>query len=580
MSNLLKDIFKLYKSKHITGSSWHPQTQGSVERQNRTLVETLKHYTLSEVSEWSTYVPHAMAAYNSSVHASTLCTPYELFFGRKMRLPLDAMIHKPEPVYRDIDGYQEETAVRLYSAHQNARHHSAKALQAQAKYYNMRAKKRDFRVGDQVYVTNEAKKGKKKNADDCRKFRYSWNGPCCIITQLSNVVYVIEHLDSGKKETVHENRLKLAFTQPHRQQALDNTEALDPPPLSPTADGKVNTRLRSRATIREREKADWYKVLDNSESSSSDEDSPPIVTETTDSEGSGNSQSDTSSDSEDDSDPPLRQDTAQGSGESEGSDIELEVKDPSSPPEVPLESELKPQLGAPALRDIDLLTPESSTEAKGGHEEIKGGQDAPFPSEDKPVDLNTQSKSGSGTKTKTPTQPSAVKSRLPRPSPVGKLGSPRLDPIDAPLLQKRRDKLTKEFDREWKKKVKYDKKHQSTYRIDLFKVAGRNPSYTIPTKEWEYLEAMKATAEESYEDPSPCREPVRRTGRDKNTVRDGLYHSTLNSDVNTDMYKLDWHRSESYDRGEVLHSRYVQYSLSEKSDKIHPYLVSLSSRLH
>ena len=92
-AGLLKDIFKLYQSKHILGSAWHPQSQGSVERQNRTLVEMLKHYTSSDVFEWSTYVPHAVAAYNSSVHASTLYTPYELFFGRQMRLPLDAMIH-------------------------------------------------------------------------------------------------------------------------------------------------------------------------------------------------------------------------------------------------------------------------------------------------------------------------------------------------------------------------------------------------------------------------------------------------------------------------------------------------------
>ena len=67
------------------------------------------------------------------------------------------MIHKPGPRYRSVEDYRAEVAERLYLSHQHARQNSEEEA-----YYNLRAKKRDFRVGDTVYVTNEMKKSKRK----------------------------------------------------------------------------------------------------------------------------------------------------------------------------------------------------------------------------------------------------------------------------------------------------------------------------------------------------------------------------------------------------------------------------------
>ena len=94
---------------------------------NHVLVEMLKNYTIQNVFKWNEYIPYVVSAYNTSVNASTLYTPYELFFGRTMRLPIDALVHRPGPAYQDIGGYREEVAERLYLAHQNARHNSAAA---------------------------------------------------------------------------------------------------------------------------------------------------------------------------------------------------------------------------------------------------------------------------------------------------------------------------------------------------------------------------------------------------------------------------------------------------------------------
>ena len=259
VSALIKEVTKLYGVTKVTGSSWHPQSQGQVERTNRVLVEMLKHYTQTQVRNWDTIIPHACLAYNTSVHATTLHTPYELLYGRQARLPVDTMIHKPAPGYADPFQYKKELAERIYLAHQDARQNSQAARKAQAEYYNLKAKKRHFEIGDEVYITNEMKKAKRKNKDDCRKFRMAWLGPAKIIQKVSDIVYKIKMESTGRCEVVHENRMKLAFG--HRNK---ETNAERPKPLV-----RQGRQLRSavRDKWRNQEVREW-----NGETASSSED--------------------------------------------------------------------------------------------------------------------------------------------------------------------------------------------------------------------------------------------------------------------------------------------------------------------
>ena len=538
MANLLKDIFKLYQSKHIHGSAWHPQSQGGVERQNRTLVESLKHYTLADVFEWNTFIPHAIAAYNSSVHASTLFTPYELFFGRQMRLPLDAMIHKPEPVYRDIDGYHEETAVRLHAAHQNARHHSAEALQAQAKYYNYRAKKRDFRVGDIVYVTNEARKAKRKNKKDCRKFRFPWLGPCKILEQIGEVVYKILHLDNSKQETVHENRLKLAFGQRAAPSSTTATQGSDDAPVDAVTRELRGSKISAK---KQQEVADWNAVGKNSDSDSdSSSDDGGLPSDSDDLSDSSDTQ-----EAEREPEHDYGQPVEPNQEVDQGSESTAEEVNPSE------EGVIPPQLSAGEVEDsVDKM--------------VIGGE---------PAELKEVS-SGKTYVDKVSEPVPKLKSKFGRWDQEGRKGAPRLAPVDQPLLDKRKGELKRGFKEQWAKKVKHEKKNTSEYRIDFHKVAKRNPDFTVPTAEWEYMEFLKAQADEAYEDPLKDRVPARRSTR-LNLVHEHerrrsedpyeyLRGSNLDErgvtgrNSSRDLYE---HQSnlKQYERGSVLHHKYSRH---------------------
>ena len=59
-------------------STYHPQTNGQVERYNRTILAMLRNYINEHQDDWDQYVTALTYAYNTSVHRSTGTTPFEL----------------------------------------------------------------------------------------------------------------------------------------------------------------------------------------------------------------------------------------------------------------------------------------------------------------------------------------------------------------------------------------------------------------------------------------------------------------------------------------------------------------------
>ena len=209
VSSLLQEITQVFGITKIVGSAYHPQSQGAVERCNRVLKEMLTHYVQSEPREWDRFVPFVMHAYNTSISASTLFSPYFLFFGREAILPVDTLIHKPGPKYKGADDYKMEVVEKMFLAHQQALRYSDRAREKQKIQYDKRAKFRKFEVGDTVYVTDEAIHSRRMKDGMSRKFAQFWRGPYLVVQKLSDVNFKIKKIEDNKVEIVHVNRLKL-----------------------------------------------------------------------------------------------------------------------------------------------------------------------------------------------------------------------------------------------------------------------------------------------------------------------------------------------------------------------------------
>ena len=69
---------ELMKRSHIAqahSTTCHPQTNGLVERQNRTLVNKLRVYCSRYMTDWDNYLPQVVGAYNSTQHSTTGISP-------------------------------------------------------------------------------------------------------------------------------------------------------------------------------------------------------------------------------------------------------------------------------------------------------------------------------------------------------------------------------------------------------------------------------------------------------------------------------------------------------------------------
>ena len=90
-SEFWQEFFGLLKTKVRLTSSYHPQSNGGVEKFNKTLLESLRHYVDARHGNWEEQLPYIEFAYNSTPNAVTGLSPYRLTLGQEARSPLDAL---------------------------------------------------------------------------------------------------------------------------------------------------------------------------------------------------------------------------------------------------------------------------------------------------------------------------------------------------------------------------------------------------------------------------------------------------------------------------------------------------------
>src|SRR5438034_2526405 len=87
-NELVDGLCEKFEIKHKLSSSYHPQTNGLVERFNRTLCEGLAKVTEKE-NEWDKYIESVLFAYRTNKHNTTKRTPFFMVYGREATLPLN-----------------------------------------------------------------------------------------------------------------------------------------------------------------------------------------------------------------------------------------------------------------------------------------------------------------------------------------------------------------------------------------------------------------------------------------------------------------------------------------------------------
>lgn len=203
MSRVTKELCRLFRVKHIRTSVYHPQTDGLVERFNKTLKNMLRKVIAKDGRDWDCLLPYLLFAVREVPQSSTGFSPFELLYGRQPRGLLDiakeTWEHESTP-YRSVIEHVSQMQDRIKAVMPLVREHMQQAQQAQSRIYNRGAKLRQFSPGDRVLVLIPTVES---------KFLAKWQGPFTIVKKISEVNYLVHQPGKRKPEqNYHINLLK------------------------------------------------------------------------------------------------------------------------------------------------------------------------------------------------------------------------------------------------------------------------------------------------------------------------------------------------------------------------------------
>ncbi|GJW68382.1 reverse transcriptase domain-containing protein [Tanacetum coccineum] len=166
---------KLCINQHFA-SVKHPQTNGLVEKANRSLGEGIKARLEARSKNWMEELPHVLWAHRTMIKSSNVDTPFSLTYGTEAVIP--AEIGMPTIRTVEVDLVQNNEALEI----------NLDLLEERREEAAIREAKRDL-----VYRNNDASR-----AEDTGKLGPTWEGPYEVTEALGKGAYKLRDRD-GKQ---------------------------------------------------------------------------------------------------------------------------------------------------------------------------------------------------------------------------------------------------------------------------------------------------------------------------------------------------------------------------------------------
>nr|GFB20004.1 reverse transcriptase domain-containing protein [Tanacetum cinerariifolium] len=171
----------------------HPQSNGLVERANRSLREGIKARLGERNKNWVEELPHILWAHQTMIKSSHGDTPFSLTYRTEAVIPAEIGM----PTYRTtaVDVVNNDKELRLNldlleECQELAAMSEAKSKSKMVKYYNSRVCGVAFKPGDFVYHSNDA-----SHVVAGGKLGPKWEGPYDVTDALGNEAYKLRSTD-------------------------------------------------------------------------------------------------------------------------------------------------------------------------------------------------------------------------------------------------------------------------------------------------------------------------------------------------------------------------------------------------
>jgi hypothetical protein len=87
-SNFWKSLMAGLETQLLFSTTYHPQTDGQIERVNQILEDMLRMHVMHQPRKWEDYLPLIEFAYNNSYQASLKMCPFKVLYGRPCNTPV------------------------------------------------------------------------------------------------------------------------------------------------------------------------------------------------------------------------------------------------------------------------------------------------------------------------------------------------------------------------------------------------------------------------------------------------------------------------------------------------------------
>ncbi|GKA36233.1 reverse transcriptase domain-containing protein [Tanacetum coccineum] len=165
----------------------HPQANGLLERENRSLGEGIKARLDEKSKDWIEELSHVLWVHRTMIKSSNRDTPFSLTYGTEAVIP--AEISMPNMRTAEVDMVQNNEALEinldlLEERREQAAICKAKSKAKMEKYYNSKVCNTSFNPEDLVYRSNEV-----SHAKESGKLSPKWEGPYEVTEALGKGAY-------------------------------------------------------------------------------------------------------------------------------------------------------------------------------------------------------------------------------------------------------------------------------------------------------------------------------------------------------------------------------------------------------
>ena len=204
-SETFQEVCRLLGINKTRTTPYHPQSNGTVGRFNKTIEDGLAMFVNAHHTYWDMHISLLLMAYRSAEHGATKISPSRMMLVREIKLPIDVWAGQPDDsgMPGDSPMYAQRLQDKMDEVHMFARDDLKIISGTTKQYYDTKAMATRYEIGAGVWLHNpQRKKGW------LSKLSRNWDGPYVVVKQINDVVVRIKRSRQAKPKVVHINRLK------------------------------------------------------------------------------------------------------------------------------------------------------------------------------------------------------------------------------------------------------------------------------------------------------------------------------------------------------------------------------------